>query len=46
LPRRVTVTVERISFMTEHARFDEADGMAALGICELLRIALIELGGE
>jgi hypothetical protein len=29
--------------MTEHARFIEADGMAALGICESLLIALTEL---
>jgi hypothetical protein len=29
--------------MTEHARFNEADGMAALGICESLLIALTEL---
>jgi hypothetical protein len=32
--------------MTEHARFNEADGMAALGICEALLIALTELGVE
>jgi hypothetical protein len=29
--------------MTERARFNEADGMAALGICESLLIALTEL---
>jgi hypothetical protein len=29
--------------MTGHARFNEADGMAALGICESLLIALTEL---
>jgi hypothetical protein len=29
--------------MIEHARFNEADGMAALGICESLLIALTEL---
>jgi hypothetical protein len=29
--------------MTEHARFNEADGMAALSICESLLIALTEL---
>jgi hypothetical protein len=29
--------------MTEHARFNEADGAAALGICESLLIALTEL---
>ena len=29
--------------MIEHARFSEADGMAALGICESLLIALTEL---
>jgi hypothetical protein len=29
--------------MTEHARFNEALGMAALGICESLLIALTEL---
>ena len=29
--------------MTEHARFNEADGVAALGICESLLIALTEL---
>jgi hypothetical protein len=29
--------------MTGHARFNEADGMAALSICESLLIALTEL---
>jgi hypothetical protein len=29
--------------MAKHARLDEADGMAALGICESLLIALTEL---
>ena len=29
--------------MMEHARFNEADGMAALGICESLLIVLTEL---
>jgi hypothetical protein len=29
--------------MTEHTRFNGADGMAALGICESLLIALTEL---
>jgi hypothetical protein len=29
--------------MTEHARFHEADGIAALSICESLLIALTEL---
>jgi len=29
--------------MIERARFNEADGMAALGICESLLIALTEL---
>jgi hypothetical protein len=29
--------------MTEHARFDDADGAAALGICESLLLALIDL---
>ena len=29
--------------MTGHARFNEAQGMAALGICESLLIALTEL---
>lgn len=29
--------------MTEHARAHDADGMAALGICESLLIALIDL---
>ena len=29
--------------MTEHARIDEADGTAALGICELLLLALTDL---
>ena len=29
--------------MTEHARFNEAQGRAALGICESLLIALTEL---
>jgi len=29
--------------MTEHARFDEADGAAALGICESLLLALTDL---
>jgi hypothetical protein len=29
--------------MTEHARFHDADGMAALGICEALLLALTEL---
>jgi hypothetical protein len=32
--------------MIEHARFNEADGMAALGICELLLIVLLEPGVE
>jgi hypothetical protein len=40
LPRYATV--ERIP-MTEHARFNGADGMATLGICEALLIALTEL---
>ena len=29
--------------MTEHVRLDEADGMAALGICESLLLALTDL---
>ena len=29
--------------MTEHVRINEAEGMAALGICESLLIALTEL---
>jgi hypothetical protein len=29
--------------MTEHARFHDADGMAALGICESLLLALTDL---
>jgi hypothetical protein len=29
--------------MTEHARFDDADGTAALGICESLLIAMTDL---
>jgi hypothetical protein len=29
--------------MTEHARFNEAQGIAALGICESLLIALTDL---
>ena len=29
--------------MTEHVRFHEADGMAALGICESLLLALTDL---
>ena len=29
--------------MVEHARFDDAEGMAALGICESLLLALIDL---
>ena len=29
--------------MTEHARFHDADGAAALGICESLLIALTDL---
>jgi hypothetical protein len=29
--------------MTEHARIGEAEGMAALGICESLLLALTEL---
>jgi hypothetical protein len=29
--------------MTDRARFNEADGVAALGICESLLIALTEL---
>jgi hypothetical protein len=29
--------------MTEHARFHDADGTAALGICESLLLALTEL---
>jgi hypothetical protein len=29
--------------MTEHARFHDADGTAALGICESLLLALIDL---
>jgi hypothetical protein len=29
--------------MTDHARFNDADGMAALGICESLLLALTEL---
>jgi hypothetical protein len=29
--------------MTEHARFRDADGTAALGICESLLLALTEL---
>ncbi len=29
--------------MTEHARFNDAEGMAALGICESLLLALIDL---
>ena len=28
--------------MTEHARFTDADGTAALGICELLLLALTD----
>jgi hypothetical protein len=39
-------TVERIYPMTVHARFNEDNGMAALGICETLLIALTELGVE
>jgi hypothetical protein len=29
--------------MTEHARFNDADGSAALGICESLLLALTDL---
>ena len=29
--------------MTEHARFDDSDGAAALGICESLLLALTDL---
>ena len=29
--------------MTEHVRFNEADGMAALGICESLLLTLTDL---
>jgi hypothetical protein len=29
--------------MTEHARFNDADGTAALGICESLLLALTDL---
>ena len=29
--------------MTEHERFNDADGMAALGICESLLLALTDL---
>ena len=29
--------------MTEHAKLDDADGMAALGICESLILALTDL---
>lgn len=29
--------------MTEHVRFNDADGMAALGICESLLLALTDL---
>jgi hypothetical protein len=29
--------------MTEHARFNDADGAAALGICESLLLAMTEL---
>ena len=29
--------------MTEHARINEADGMAALGICESMLLALTDL---
>jgi hypothetical protein len=39
-------TVERMIHpheRTEHARFNDADGIAALGICEALLIALTEL---
>jgi hypothetical protein len=32
--------------MAEHARVNEADGMAALSICESLLIVLTELGVE
>jgi len=31
---------------TEHARFNDADGIAALGICEALLIALTELNAR
>jgi len=29
--------------MTEHVRFNDADGMAALGICESMLLALTDL---
>ena len=40
---RRSAAVERIYPITERARSNEADGMAALSICESLLIALTEL---
>jgi hypothetical protein len=38
-----TLAVERSHEMTQHAHSSEADGMAALGICESLLLALTDL---
>jgi hypothetical protein len=43
LQRCDTLEAERKLRMTEHARLHDADGTAALGICESLLLALTEL---
>jgi hypothetical protein len=45
-PGGVKLLAKGFLHMTEHAHFNEADGMATLGICKALLIALTELGVE
>jgi hypothetical protein len=45
-PCRVKFLSKGFLPMMEHAHFNEPDGMAALGICKALLIALTELGVE